>query len=131
MKAYTLVFGLLSLVSIARGVENVTPLKAADLAKAGLAEIIDVRERSELEATGMAAPALWLAKTEVDGTTKIYKAFLKQIVPEKRLIFYCRTGSRARAVAEHFEALGFQTANMGGFEGWKRAGLPIRKFNAE
>jgi len=106
-------------------VEAVSPERAAQLVAQGVAELIDVRERLEIDATGMATPAQWLAKSEVDSRSQHYQNFVDQLEQQTILIFYCRSGSRARVVANHFETLGFQTMNMGGFDDWVNAELPV------
>lgn len=63
MKYLILIFFLVGLTPTVHAAVDVSPEEAADLVAQGLADIIDVRERSELEATGMAEPALWLAKS--------------------------------------------------------------------
>lgn len=110
-------------------VESISPAKASELVRQGAAELIDVRERSEIEAKGIATPALWLATSEVTGRTQRYSEFVKQLDPKRKLIFYCVSGRRAAQVAEHFSTLRFQTLNMGGFDDWVKANLPVRAFD--
>lgn len=124
---FLIVWMALSLVSMSGFAgQAVSPTDAADMVTKGRAELIDVREREEIETTGMATPAHWLAKSAVDAASDVYRAFVKGLDRNKILIFYCRTGRRAEVVATHFESLGFRTLNMGGFEDWQKAGLPIK-----
>lgn len=48
---------------------------------------------------------------------------------EKRIVFQCRTGNRSRKAATMFAAeRGVPVFNLaGGIEGWKRAGLPVKR----
>lgn len=128
VKRLFIIFSLLLASPIALAVEDVLPREAAHLATEGMADLIDVREREELEKTGMAAHALWLATSEVEAASSIYEEFVAELDPTKILIFYCRSGRRAGIVAKHFEELGFTTMNMGGFEDWLNADLPIKDF---
>jgi rhodanese-related sulfurtransferase len=45
----------------------------------------------------------------------------------KQIITYCRSGSRAGAVAEALNKQGVPAANLGGLKDWTAAGLPTRK----
>ncbi len=119
---------LFLVTSTAFAVERVSPRAAAELVAHGSAELIDVREQDELEVSGLAEPALWIAKSEVDNRSKLYLEFVERLDGKKTLIFYCETGRRAGLVATYFEDLGFATMNMGGFDGWLRANLPVRRF---
>ena len=110
----------------ALGIERVAPKTAAAQVTAGQAVLVDVREASELRAEGSAAPATWLAKSSVDGTDTAFKAFLKAHDKKRPLYFYCGSGRRAEAVAKQFEALGYHVGNVGSFDDWKEAGLPVK-----
>lgn len=120
-------FGFLFLSSVVFAVEKMTPSQANDQVKTGSAVLFDVREADELKAEGKAAPALWLPKSSVDTKDESFHKTLKDLSKSKLVIMYCRSGKRAQVVAEEFEKLGFKTANMGGFDGWKAAGLPVSK----
>ncbi len=109
-------------------VEVIKPAEAARLVHAGKAILIDVREMSEVKKTGLAKPAAWLAKSEIDGESDLFKAFLKNGNKQTPLIFYCGSGKRAGIVATQIEKLGFKTSNMGGLEDWKAANLPVVPF---
>jgi len=109
-------------------VESITPKEAAELDTAGKAVIIDVREMDEVKETGIAKPAAWFPKSEVDAQSDLYKAFVKKGDKQKPLIFYCRSGKRAGIVAEHFQKIGFKVRNMGALTDWADAGLPVVPF---
>lgn len=109
-------------------VEPITPKEAFDLDAAGKAVIIDVREMGEVKETGIAKPAAWFPKSEVDAQSDLYKAFVKKGDKSKPLVFYCRSGKRAAVVGEHFQKIGFKTRNMGALSDWIDAGLPVVPF---
>jgi len=128
LKRWIAPFFLFFTAASARGVEMITPHDANLLSDADKAVIVDVREMAELKETGIAKPAAWLAKSEVDGKSDLYQAMLKNWDKKKPLIFYCRSGKRAAVVADHFEKLGFSAKNMGSLSDWSAAGLPVVPF---
>jgi rhodanese-related sulfurtransferase len=108
-------------------VPRVSPADAAKLVAEGKAILIDVREPAEWAESGVAAPALTLAKSEFDaGMTGNWKDFLSQ-VGDKQVITYCKSGRRSDAVATALAEKGVKVANAGGFQAWQDAGLPVRQ----
>lgn len=108
--------------------DRISAEMANRLVKSKAAVLIDVRELPELQATGIAAPALWLAKSEIDNRSEVYKKFVAALDQEKSIILYCRSGRRAGQLVAHFKSLGFEAHNMGGLQDWIDAGLPIANF---
>jgi rhodanese-related sulfurtransferase len=108
-------------------VQKVSPSHAAKLVAAGKAVLVDVREASEWAETGVAAPAVLLAKSDFDGAQKEWKPFLEKNAG-KEIILYCRSGNRSGKVAEALAKQGVKTSNAGGFKEWVDAGLPVRKL---
>lgn len=115
-------------VALAADVPKVTPAEAARLVADGKAVLVDVREPAEWTETGVAAPAVLLAKSDFDGAQKEWKPFLEKAAG-KKIILYCRTGHRAGLVGAALAAKGVDVANVGGFEDWTNAGLPVRKID--
>ncbi len=111
----------------AADVPKVTPAEAAKLVAEGKAVIVDVRESDEWAESGVAAPAVLLAKSEFDeGLIGEWKPFLEKN-KDKQIITYCRRGGRATAVATELEKKGYKTAVAGSLKDWQDAGLPTRK----
>jgi len=110
----------------AADVPKIAPADAAKLVAEGKAVLVDVREAAEWKQTGVAAPAVLLAKSDFDGEQKEWKDFLAG-VGDKQVIVYCRTGRRSEAVAGALAAKGIKVANSGGMQEWADAGLPVRK----
>lgn len=105
---------------------HVTPTEAEKAVKDGAAVLVDVRESDEV-AEGMAAPAQWMATSEIESNTPAWREFFRKLSREKEIILYCAAGGRSGWAAGYLESQGFQTANMGGYHGWVEAGLPVRK----
>lgn len=128
MKRLTLLFTSLAATLFAE-VASIAPADAAKLVADGQAVLVDVREAAEWNETGVAAPALLLAKSDFDGAKKEWRPFLDGVAG-KTIIVYCRSGKRSGAVAADLEAKGYKVANAGGFKDWAAASLPTRKADA-
>lgn len=108
-------------------IAKITPADAARLVADGKAVLVDVREPSEWHESGVAAPAVLLAKSDFDGAmADNWKSFLAGN-GDKEIILYCRSGKRAGIVGEALAKSGHKVANAGGFKDWQEAGLPVRK----
>ena len=114
-------------LAFADDVQKVSPEHAAKLVAAGKAVLVDVREPAESADTGVAAPALLLAKSDFDGEQKDWKPFLEKNAG-KEIILYCRSGNRSGKIAAALAEKGLKTSNAGGFKEWVEAGLPVRKL---
>lgn len=117
--------GLTSVLAAAE-VPQITPAEAAKRVADGKAVLVDVREPDEWAATGVAAPAALLPKSDFDGKQKLWKPFLDK-AGDKEVILYCRSGHRAGVIGAKLAEKGFHVANAGGFTNWKDAGLPVKK----
>jgi rhodanese-related sulfurtransferase len=125
-----LLFGLAWASVCAAEVAAVTPADAAKLVATGTAVLVDVREPAEWTETGVAAPAVLLAKSTFDAEQAgDWKPFLEKF-RDKQIILYCRTGRRSGAVAAVLASQGYKVANAGGFKDWQAAGLPVRPVAA-
>jgi rhodanese-related sulfurtransferase len=108
-------------------VPRLTPQAAAQLVAANQAVLVDVREPAEWAETGVATPAVLLAKSDFDADQAGgWKPFLEKHRGQE-IILYCRSGNRSGKVAAGLAAQGYKVANAGGFKDWEAAGLPTRK----
>ena len=117
-------------LAFAADVAKITPVDAAKLVADGQAVLVDVREPSEWAETGVAAPAVLLAKSDFDGAQKDWKPFLEKNAG-KEIILYCRSGNRSGKVAAVLAEKGVKVANAGGMKDWADAGLPVRQVEAK
>lgn len=108
-------------------VARIAPAEAARRVAAGTAVLVDVREPVEWAKTGVAQPAMLLAKSDFDAGKGGWATFLKTN-RETEIILYCHSGRRADVVAKVLAKRGFRVANAGGLRDWKAAGLPVRLF---
>ena len=128
MKLLHLLAPLLATATLLLAAEatKLTPAEAAKRVAAGTAVLVDCREPSEWADTGVAAPAVLLAKSDFDGAQNDWKPFLAKN-PGKEIILYCRSGGRSADVAAALAEKGVKAANIGGIRDWTKAGLPTRK----
>ncbi len=117
---------LTAAIAFAAEAPKIAPTEAAKRVAAGAAVLVDVREASEWAETGVAAPAVLLAKSDFDGAQKAWKPFLEKNAG-KEIILYCRSGKRAGTIAAALAEKGVNVANAGGLNDWTAAGLPVRK----
>lgn len=107
-------------------VTAITPLEANARVDRGAAVLVDVREADEV-ALGMALPARWLPKSRLDADPDALSSLLRSVPLPRELIFYCARGRRAQVVAELAAAQGRAVRNMGRYQDWVTAGLPIKR----
>lgn len=124
-KLIAAILGLATTALAGADVPAVSPQEAARLVSDGKALLVDVREPAEWAASGVAAPALLLAKSDFDGAKKLWAPFLES-VGDRKVIVYCRSGRRSGVVAAALSKSGFDVANAGGFSAWQSADLPVR-----
>lgn len=131
MKLHSLIASLLgtAALAVAAEVQKIAPADAAKLVADGKAILVDVREPAEWAATGVAAPAVLLAKSDFDGAQREWKPFLEKNAGQQ-IILYCRSGHRAGVIGAALAEKGVKVANAGGLKEWTDAGLPVRKVAA-
>ena len=130
MKLRALISTLVATASLAFAAEapKISPADAAKRVAEGKAVLVDVREASEWADTGVAQPAVLLAKSDFDGAQKQWKPFLEKNAG-KEIILYCRSGKRAGTIAAALAEKGLNVSNAGGMKDWTDAGLPVRKLD--
>jgi rhodanese-related sulfurtransferase len=90
----------------------------------GSAVLVDVREPGEW-GSGVAQTAALLPLSDLRGKRERWGSFLKAN-SGKRIMLYCQSGMRSGMAASILKAEGFDAANIGSFQDWKRQGLPVR-----
>jgi len=106
--------------------ESISPKDAAAKVEKKQAVLVDVREHDET-VLGMAAPAKEMPLSEAQGNTAKWQSFVQSLPKDKEIIVYCRSGRRSGIVGGMLAEKGFSVKNMGGFQGWVDAGLPVKK----
>jgi phage shock protein E len=85
--------------------------------------VLDVRTPAEFR-EGHIAGAINIAHDEIAGPWAALN-----VPQDHEVIVYCGTGRRAGLAQQTLETLGYQSTRLleGGFEAWKKAGLPVVK----
>jgi len=126
--AVCILAALFAFSQLSRG-KIISPAEAAKLLEGGQAVLIDVREPGEWAATGVAAPAVLLSLSDLQGARKDWKPFLEEN-QGRELVLYCRSGNRSGIAARLLAKEGWSTVNAGAFKDWAAAGLPVRQVSA-
>jgi rhodanese-related sulfurtransferase len=97
-------------------------------AASGAVTVIDVRETSEVQSTGLAAGALHipLAMLAIKANPKS-PDYDSRIAADKPIAVYCAVGGRAGMAASTLGNLGYDAMNIGGLGDWTAAGGPITR----
>ena len=98
--------------------DDLSPARVAELMQDGV-QLIDVRELYEREAGRIPDDT---AHIEMDRLSEEAGT----IDAGRRVVFYCRTGSRSSVAAQAFAAAGYDAHNLdGGLKAWVEGGLPL------
>ena len=107
-------------------VPAITPAEAADLVTSSGAVVVDIRDGTEVAASGKAKGALAISRGllefRVDPDLPTYEPRLRK---DKPVILYCGSGGRAALAGKTLKDLGFtDVRNAGGFKdlvagGWE------------
>jgi rhodanese-related sulfurtransferase len=110
-------------------IENLTPEQVAKEQKNG-ATIVDIREPSEREETGVIPGAVLAPRGMLewwaDPTSSYHRP---EFDPDSRIILHCAAGGRSALAAVTLQELGYtDVAHLdGGITAWKEQGHPTEK----
>ena len=92
--------------------------------------IIDIREREEINTSGMVKGAYHIPRGLLEfQTTLVNPNGLKGFSPETTIILYCAWGGRAALAGKSLKDMGFDKVfNLGGLKDWIDKVLPIEKW---
>jgi len=102
----------------------VTAADAAELAAKGAAALLDVREKSEWAALGVAPGAVLIPRGALE------REALRALPDKGRTVLvYCQMGARSFHAAQTLARLGYKDVRniAGGFDAWMAAGLPVSR----
>jgi rhodanese-related sulfurtransferase len=105
-------------------VPRVTPAQAKDMMANGNVLVVDVRDGTEVAASGRVAGALHVTRGLLE-----FKAdpeapgFDTRFNKDKTIILYCASGGRSALGGKLLKDLGYKHVyNLGGFKDWAQAG---------
>jgi rhodanese-related sulfurtransferase len=126
MRTMMLLSMTVALAAAAGTPAKISAKDASALIAKNKAVLVDVREAEETSG-GVAQPAKLLPTSKINSDEKALKELLASVPKGTKVVFYCAAGGRAGRAAEKAAALGYEVANMGGYDDWVAAGLPTRK----
>jgi rhodanese-related sulfurtransferase len=110
-------------------VPAITPAEAAELVKTGNAVIVDIRDGTEVAATGKIKGAVTIPRgsleSRADPESGNYNPALRR---DRPVILHCAGGGRAALAGKTLLEMGYTNVrNLGGFRDWVAAGGEIEK----
>lgn len=108
-------------------VPKITPEEGIAKHTAGGTVFVDVRDGTEVAATGTIAGALRIPRGMIefraDPTHALHDTALS---PDRDVVLICAAGGQAALTGKTLKDMGYQqVSNVGGFKGWKEAGGPV------
>jgi rhodanese-related sulfurtransferase len=119
-------FGLLLNFVYADPVETIKATEALKLQSEKKAIIVDVRDVDEFN-EGIVKDAQTISFSSMNEKRDEWEKKVANLPKDKTIILYCKVGGRANKVGIELLKKGFKVRNMGGYDSWKDAGLPIEK----
>ena len=113
-------------------VPKITPVQAAELIGNGNALVVDVRDASEVAASGKVAGALHVSRGMLEfRADPDSPAHDKNFAKDKTVILYCGSGGRAALAGKLLKDLGYgQVYNAGAFKDWAESGAAVDRPGA-
>ena len=108
-------------------VPRVSPADAKAMIDRGEAVVVDVRDGTEVQATGKVPGALTISRGllefKADANSPTREA---QLQPDRTIILYCASGGRSALAGKTLQDMGYEKVlNLGGFKEWAEAGMPV------
>jgi rhodanese-related sulfurtransferase len=110
-------------------VPKITPAQAKEMIAKGDTLVVDVRDGTEVAATGKVAGAVHVQRGLLEFKADPESPTLdKNFAKDKTIIVYCASGGRAALSGKTLKDLGYEKVyNLGGFKDWAESGGPIDK----
>jgi len=110
-------------------VPMIAPEEAAALLAQGKAVIVDVRDGTELQASGKVKGALHVPRGflefKADPESPMYDPALQR---EKTIVVYCASGGRSALAGKTLKDMGYaDVRNLGGFQDWMMSGGAVER----
>jgi len=110
-------------------VPTIAPGEVAKLVADGKAVVIDVRDGTEVQASGKVKGARHvprgLLEFKADPESPMYDPALQR---EKTIVLYCASGGRSALAGKTLKDMGYSDVrNLGGFQDWVTSGGAVEK----
>jgi rhodanese-related sulfurtransferase len=110
-------------------VPKISPQDASALMKGGNVLVVDVRDGTELQATGKIPGAIHVSRGMIEFRADPESAYYdKAFNRDKTVLVYCASGGRSALVGKTLKDLGYRDVrNIGGFKDWVESGGAVEK----
>jgi len=110
-------------------VPRVTPAQAREMIAKGNTLVVDVRDGTEVAASGKVAGAVHVSRGMLEFRADPESPYHdKNFAKDKTLIVYCASGGRSALAGKVLKDMGYdQVYNLGAFKDWAESGGAIDK----
>jgi rhodanese-related sulfurtransferase len=110
-------------------VPKISPQDASALMKDGNVLVVDVRDGTELQATGKLPGAIHVSRGMIEFRADPESTYYdKAFNVEMTVLVYCASGGRSALVGKTLQDLGYRDVrNIGGFKDWVEGGGAVEK----
>jgi rhodanese-related sulfurtransferase len=111
-------------------VPKISPQDASALMKGGNVLVVDVRDGTELHATGKIPGATHVSRGMIEFRADPESpAHDKSFSRDKTVLVYCASGGRSALAGKALQDLGYRDVrNLGGFKDWVESGGAVEKI---
>ena len=110
-------------------VSRVTPAQAREMMAKGNTLVVDVRDGTEVAASGKVAGAVHVSRGMLEFRADPESPYHdKNFAKDKTVILYCASGGRSALAGKVLKDMGYgQVFNLGAFKDWAESGGAIEK----
>jgi rhodanese-related sulfurtransferase len=110
-------------------VPKITPAQAKEMIAKGNTLVVDVRDGTEVAASGKVAGAVHVSRGMLEFRADPESPYHdKNFAKDKSVVVYCASGGRSALAGKMLKDLGYdQVYNLGGFKDWAESGGAVAK----
>lgn len=110
-------------------VPKITPAQAKEMIADGNTLVVDVRDGTEVAASGKVAGAVHVSRGMLEFRADPESPYHdKNFTKDKSVVVYCASGGRSALAGKMLKDLGYdQVYNLGGFKDWAESGGAVEK----
>jgi rhodanese-related sulfurtransferase len=110
-------------------VPKITPAQAKEMIAKGNTLVVDVRDGTEVAASGKVAGAVHVSRGMLEFRADPESPYYdRNFAKDKSVVVYCASGGRSALAGKMLKDLGYdQVYNLGGFKDWAESGGAVEK----
>jgi rhodanese-related sulfurtransferase len=110
-------------------VPKITPSQAQEMIAEGNTLVVDVRDGTEVAASGKVAGAVHVSRGMLEFRADPESPYHdKNFAKDKSVVVYCASGGRSALAGKMLKDLGYEKVyNLGGFKDWAESGGAVEK----